>query len=87
MATTTTEIDCLVDLDTTNNTNTTKTKKLNKSIEAQVQKVLNIDQNTSTATSIFPNNLDDIMADAVSIWNVLGLTEEEYNKKFFDKNK
>ena len=88
MTTTTTEIDCLVlDLDTTNNTNT-KTKKLNKSIEAQVQKVLNIDQNTFTATSIFPNtNLDDIMADAVSIWNVLGLTEEEYNKKFFDKNK
>ena len=70
-----TPIDSLVDLDTTN------TDYINKYIEKQVHKVLNMDQNTSF---IFPNNLDDIMSDAVSIWNVLGLTEEEYNKKFFD---
>ena len=74
---TTTTID-LPDLDTTN------TNHINKYIEQQVNKVLNIDQNT-TSTTIFPNNLDDIIADAIPIWNVLGLTEEEYLKKFFDK--
>ena len=68
----------LPDLDTTN------TNHINKYIEQQVNKVLNIDQNT-TSTTIFPNNLDDIIADAIPIWNVLGLTEEEYLKKFFDK--
>ena len=75
---TTTTID-LPDLDTTTNTN-----HINKYIEQQVYKVLNIYQNT-TSTTIFPNNLDDIIADAIPIWNVLGLTEEEYLKKFFDK--
>ena len=70
----TTTID-LPDLDTTN------TNHINKYIEKQVNKVLNIDQNNTT--SIFPNNLDDIILDAVLIWNVLGLTEEEYLKKFF----
>ena len=74
---TTTTID-LPDLDTTN------TNHINKYIEQQVNKVLNIYQNT-TSTTIFPNNLDDIIADAIPIWNVLGLTEEEYLKKFFDK--
>ena len=74
---TTTTID-LPDLDTTN------TNHINKYIEQQVNKVLNIDQNT-TSTTIFPNSLDDIIADAIPIWNVLGLTEEEYLKKFFDK--
>ena len=57
----------------------------NKYIEQQVNKVLNIYQNTTSSTTIFPNNLDDIIADAIPIWNVLGLTEEEYLKKFFDK--
>ena len=71
----TTTID-LPDLDTTN------TNHINKYIEKQVNKVLNIDQNNTT--SIFPNNLDDIILDAVPIWNVLGLTEEEYLKKFFN---
>jgi hypothetical protein len=75
--TNTTTID-LPDLDTTN------TNHINKYIEKQVNKVLNIDQNT-TSTTIFPNNLDDIIADAIPIWNVLGLTEQEYLKKFFDK--
>jgi hypothetical protein len=75
--TNTTTID-LPDLDTTN------TNHINKFIEKQVNKVLNIDQNT-TSTTIFPNNLDDIIADAIPIWNVLGLTEQEYLKKFFDK--
>lgn len=75
---TTTTID-LPNLDTTNTNH-----HINKYIEQQVNKVLNIDQNTSS-TTIFPNNLDDIIADAISIWNVLGLTEEEYLKKFFDK--
>ena len=69
----------LPDLDTTN------TNHINKYIEQQVNKVLNIDQNTTSTTTIFPNNLDDIIADAIPIWNVLGLTEEEYLKKFFDK--
>ena len=69
----------LPDLDTTN------TNHINKYIEQQVNKVLNIDQNTFSTTTIFPNNLDDIIADAIPIWNVLGLTEEEYLKKFFDK--
>ena len=75
---TTTTID-LPDLDTTN------TNHINKFIEKQVNKVLNIDQNTTSTTTIFPNNLDDIIADAIPIWNVLGLTEQEYLKKFFDK--
>ena len=66
---TTTTID-LPDLDTTN------TNHINKYIEKQINKVLNIDQNTTS--------LDDIMANAVPIWNVLGLTEEDYLKKFFD---
>jgi hypothetical protein len=66
----TTTID-LPDLDTTNTNH-----HINKYIENQVNKVLNIDQNTTS--------LDDIMANAVPIWNVLGLTEEEYLKKFFD---
>jgi hypothetical protein len=74
---TTTTID-LPDLDTTN------TNHINKYIEQQVNEALNIDQNT-TSTTIFPNNLDDIIADAIPIWNVLGLTEQEYLKKFFDK--
>ena len=74
---TTTTID-LPDLDTTN------TNHINKYIEKQVNKVLNIDQNT-TSTTIFPNDLDNIIADAIPIWNVLGLTEQEYLKKFFDK--
>ena len=60
----------LPDLDK-NSTNT----KINKYIETQVHKVLNIDQNTL-------NNLDNIMEDAVPIWNLLGLTEQEYIKKF-----
>jgi hypothetical protein len=75
--TNTTTID-LPDLDTTN------TNHINKYIEKQVNKVLNIDQNT-TSTTIFPNDLDNIIADAIPIWNVLGLTEQEYLKKFFDK--
>ena len=76
--TNTTTID-LPDLDTTN------TNHINKYIEKQVNKVLNIDQNHTTSTTIFPNKLDDIIADAIPIWNVLGLTEQEYLKKFFDK--
>jgi len=64
--------------------NTTNTNHINKYIEQQVNKALNIDQNT-ISTTIFPNNLDNIMEDAVPIWNVLGLTEEEYLKKFFEK--
>ena len=71
----------LPDLDTTY-TNTSKHIN-NKYIEQQVNKVLNIDRNT-ISTTIFPDNLDSIMADAVPIWNVLGLTEEEYLKKFLN---
>ena len=63
---------------------TTNTNHINKYIEKQINKALNINQNT-ISTTIFPNNLDDIIADGIPIWNVLGLTEEEYLKKFFEK--
>jgi hypothetical protein len=51
---------------------------INKYIEQQVNKALNIDQST-ISTTIFPNNIDNIMEDAIPIWNVLGLTEQERN--------
>ena len=84
MSTTNNENNTTTTIDLPDLVDTTNTNHINKYIEQQVNKALNIDHNT-ISTTIFPNNLDDIIADAIPIWNVLGLTEEEYLKKFFDK--
>ena len=70
--------------DTTNHANTNHDIIDSKYIiEKQIEKVLNIeDQNTTTTSGIFPNNLDNIIADAVPIWNILGISEQEYYKKY-----
>jgi len=43
------------------------------------------DYRDSSNRVILPTNFDEIMATAVPIWQVLGLTEDEYNIKFHPK--
>jgi hypothetical protein len=35
--------------------------------------------------NLLPENLNDFMQESVSIWHVLGLTENEYNEKYNKK--
>ena len=75
------------DLDTTKHDNVTNTYTNDESNISKNQDKIDkqIYETFRGNNNLLPENLNDFMQESVSIWHVLGLTENEYNEKYNKK--